>query len=63
MIERERNQQQQQHVQLSSMDQWKTAFAVTSARVLTVIHFQNTTWSFIWNDLIFDFISKLNTCN
>ncbi len=45
-----------------SMDQWKTAVAVTIATAAGEIHFQKTTASAIWCDFILDFISMLKIC-
>ena len=42
-----------------SMDQWKTAEAVTIATAAGEIHFQKMTGSVSWCDFIFDFISML----
>uniref|UniRef100_A0A8W7PT82 Uncharacterized protein n=1 Tax=Anopheles coluzzii TaxID=1518534 RepID=A0A8W7PT82_ANOCL len=50
-------------VESPSIDQWYTDVSVTSDRVLSVIHFQNTTSSVIVCAFIFDFISMLKICS
>lgn len=45
-----------------SIDQWKTAAAVTIATAFSEIHFQKMTGSVSWCDFILDFISMLKIC-